>query len=58
VKDFVHSWAVGFYPYEAPRYAFVVMMEHGPSTNLVGGTYVMRQMLDWMHVHTPEYVVF
>jgi len=55
-KDFVHSWVVGFYPYEHPRYAFVVLMEHGPRTNLVGASAVMRQFLDWMHTHTPEYV--
>jgi len=57
-KDYVHSWAVGFYPYEEPRYAFAVMMERGPRANLLGGTYVMRQFLDWMHEHTPEYVLF
>jgi penicillin-binding protein 2 len=57
-KDFVHSWVMGFYPYENPKYAFVVLMEHGPRTNLFGGTYVMRQFLDWMHVNTPEYFEF
>jgi penicillin-binding protein 2 len=57
-KDHVHSWVMGFYPYEEPRYAFVVMMEHGPRKNLIGGVYVMRNFLDWMHKHTPEYVLF
>lgn len=55
-KQFVHSWVVGFYPYEKPKYAFVVLMEQGPRSNLVGAPYVMRQMLDWMHEHTPEYI--
>ena len=55
-KEYVHSWAVGFFPYEQPRYAFTVMMEYGPRKNLLGGTYVMRQMLDWMHSNTPEYL--
>lgn len=55
-KEFVHSWTMGFFPYEKPRYAFVVMMEHGPRKNLIGGTYVMRQFLDWMKIHTPEYL--
>ncbi|MBP9749764.1 MAG: hypothetical protein KBD21_03460 [Candidatus Pacebacteria bacterium] len=55
-KSFVHSWVMGFYPFEEPRYAFVVMMEHGPRTNLIGATSVMRRLLDWMHVHTPEYL--
>ncbi len=57
-KDFVNSWVMGFYPYENPKYAFVILMEHGPVKNLYGGTYVMRQFLDWMRDNTPEYVLF
>lgn len=26
----VNSWAIGFFPYENPKYAFVVLMENGP----------------------------
>lgn len=55
-KQFVNSWVIGFWPYEKPKYAFVVVMERGPVTNLIGGTYVMRQLLDWMAVNTPEYL--
>mgnify|MGYP001438348281 CR=1 FL=1 len=57
-KDYVHSWVMGFYPYDEPKYAFVVLMEYGPVKNLFGGTYVMRQFLDWMRDNTPEYVLF
>ena len=55
-KQFVNSWVIGFWPYQKPKYAFAVVMEKGPVTNLVGGTYVMRQMLDWMSINTPEYL--
>lgn len=55
-KDFVHSWVTGFFPYEKPRYAFVVLMEHGPSHNLFGATAAMRTFFDWMREHAPEYV--
>lgn len=55
-KQFVNSWVIGFFPYENPKYAFTVVMERGPVTNLTGGTYVMRQLLDWMLVNTPEYI--
>ncbi len=55
-KSYVHSWVMGFYPYDTPRYAFVVMMEHGPRTNLIGATSVMRRLLDWMRINTPEYL--
>lgn len=56
LKKFVNSWVVGFFPYEHPRYAFAVVMEHGPHDNLVGAPYVMRTLLDWMAVTTPEYL--
>ncbi len=55
-KQSVHSWVVGFFPYEKPRYAFVVLMEKGPSTNLVGASSVMRSVLEWMYAHTPYYL--
>ncbi|HRH25769.1 MAG TPA: penicillin-binding transpeptidase domain-containing protein [Parcubacteria group bacterium] len=55
-KEFVNAWVVGFFPYESPRYAFVVIMEKGPVKNTVGGVYVMRQVLDWMVENTPEYL--
>lgn len=54
-KNKVNSWVVGFFPYENPKYAFVIMMEAGPSTNSVGATSIMRQLLDWMSLNTPEY---
>ena len=55
-KQFVNSWVIGFFPYEKPKYAFAVVMEKGPVTNLIGGTFVMRTLLDWMTVNTPEYL--
>ncbi len=55
-KKLVNSWIVGFFPYEKPRFAFVVVMEKGPRENTVGGLFVMRQILDWMTIHAPEYL--
>ncbi len=55
-KKFVNSWAVGFFPYENPRYAFAVVMEHGPVTNLTGGVFVINQLINWMKIYTPEYL--
>lgn len=54
-KDFVNSWVTGFSPYEHPRYAFIVMMERGPVTNLIGGVSVMRRLMDWMHDNRAHY---
>jgi penicillin-binding protein 2 len=55
-KEYVNSWILGYFPYEDPKYAFVVMMEKGPHENTVGGLYVMRQLFDWMYYHAPEYI--
>lgn len=54
-NEFTNSWVVGFFPYETPRYAFVIMMERGPATNLVGASYVGLQLFQWMAANTPEY---
>ena len=54
-KSYVNSWVMGFFPYENPKYVFLVSMEHGPRKNLVGGVSVMRQLLDYMRWSAPEY---
>ncbi len=55
-KQRINSWVVGFFPYENPRFAFTLMMETGPNDSEVGAVRVMRQMIDWMRVYTPEYM--
>ncbi len=55
-KAFVNSWVTGFFPYKDPKYAFVVLMEHGPRANIYGATFVMREMLDWMHQTDSSYL--
>jgi len=54
-KNKVNSWVIGFLPYENPKYAFTIMMEAGPTTNSVNASTIMRQLLDWMSINTPEY---
>ncbi len=46
-KDKVNSWTMGFYPYDDPQFVFVAMMEHGPRTNTVGASYIMRQFFQY-----------
>ncbi|HXK39582.1 MAG TPA: penicillin-binding transpeptidase domain-containing protein [Candidatus Paceibacterota bacterium] len=55
-KEKVNSWVMGFWPYEDPRFAFATVMEKGPVTNLIGSASVMRRVVDWMRVETPEYL--
>ncbi|MFZ1987671.1 MAG: penicillin-binding transpeptidase domain-containing protein [Minisyncoccia bacterium] len=54
-NEFYNSWAVGFFPYEHPKYVYVVVMEKGPSGNATGGIYVMHQVLSALHQTAPEY---
>ncbi|MCW9054803.1 MAG: penicillin-binding transpeptidase domain-containing protein [Candidatus Pacebacteria bacterium] len=55
-KEFVNSWVAGFFPYEKPRYAFAIIMERGPVSNLVGASAVMRSFIEWLHREAPEYL--
>lgn len=55
-KSKVHSWVTGYFPYEDPQYIFTIVMERGDRSNLIGATSVMRQLLDWMRIYTPEYL--
>jgi len=55
-KARVNSWVMGFWPYENPKYAFIVSMESGARTNTIGGVFVMRTMFDWMEGNLPEYL--
>ncbi|HEY4503753.1 MAG TPA: penicillin-binding transpeptidase domain-containing protein [Candidatus Paceibacterota bacterium] len=54
-KANVNSWVTGFFPYDNPRYAFVIVMEKGSVHNLIGAVAAMREVLDWMNVNTPEF---
>lgn len=54
-KSLHNAWVVGFFPVEKPKYAFAVVMERGPSTNLVGAVAVMRNVIEDLAISAPEY---
>lgn len=56
-NQFVNSWVVGFFPYEKPKYAFVVLMEKGPSKGerSASASFAMRTFIDWVNQNAPEY---
>jgi penicillin-binding protein 2 len=54
-KAMVNSWIAGYFPYEEPQYAFILMMEYGPRTNTVGASRVMSEVFKWMKENRPEY---
>lgn len=55
-NKFVNSWSLGFFPYESPRYAFVVLMERGPSENDLSASFVVRSLMDWINQNAKEYL--
>lgn len=54
-NEFYNSWSVGFFPYDKPKYAWVVVMERGPAGNPIGGTYVISQVFSKLRYSAPEY---
>jgi penicillin-binding protein 2 len=53
---YVNSWAAGFWPYEDPEYAFILMMDKAPRSNALGATRIMGDIVEWMSVNRPEYL--
>ncbi|MBP9710682.1 MAG: hypothetical protein KBD50_00230 [Candidatus Pacebacteria bacterium] len=55
-NEFMNSWVVGFFPYEAPRYAFAVVLERAPAHTATGAPAAMNEFLWWLNQHAPQYV--
>lgn len=53
---YVNSWAAGYWPYEDPQYAFILMMDRAPRSNSLGATTIMGKVVEWMSEHRPEYL--
>ncbi len=53
---YVNSWAAGFFPYEDPKYAFILMMDKAPRSNALGATRIMGDVIEWMSINRPEYL--
>ena len=51
-KQLVNSWITGYFPYDNPKYAFVVIMEKADRNNPFGAVFVMRETLEWMRDNT------
>lgn len=55
-KAFVNTWVTGYFPYEEPKYTFILLMEHGPRENLFGAAPTMAGVFSWMAEHRSEYL--
>jgi penicillin-binding protein 2 len=53
---YVNSWSAGFWPYEEPRFAYILMMDHAPRSNALGAGRIMGDIVQWMSVNRPEYL--
>lgn len=53
-KVFINSLVEGFFPYENPRFAFVVVMERAKAGTTAGAPLVMRQLLEWIVTNRPD----
>lgn len=51
-KQLVNSLISGYFPYENPKYAFVVVMEKGDRHNPFGAVFAMKETLEWMRDNT------
>lgn len=56
-KTKVHTWVTGYFPYEKPKYSFILFMENGPYSNSVGAGSVMSEVLDWIGKYRKEMYV-
>lgn len=53
---FVNSWVGGFWPYEEPRYAFILLMDRAPRSNALGATRIMGDVMEWISQNRPSYL--
>jgi penicillin-binding protein 2 len=51
-KQLVNSWISGYFPYENPKYAFVVIMEKGDRHNPFGAVFAARETIEYMRDNT------
>lgn len=55
-NEYTNSLVEGFFPYENPRYAFVIIMERAKSGTGQGAPAVMGQVLRWIVANKPDMV--
>jgi penicillin-binding protein 2 len=56
-KTKTNSWAIGFWPYDNPQYAFVVLAERGPKEGALGVAHAWRTVVNWMVDERTEYFI-
>lgn len=54
-KGRVNSWMTGFFPYQNPKYVFVIVLENGPVDTSYGAGKTTRDILRWIALNRPQY---
>lgn len=54
-KEHIHSWLIGYFPYDKPKYAFVFMLDTGPWGEETGAVAVAQNVFEWIRENRPEY---
>lgn len=55
-NEYMNSWAIGFWPASAPKYAFAVVLEKAPANTLSGAAPAMSNFFYWLRDAKPEYI--
>lgn len=53
-REHIHSWIIGYFPHDAPRYAFTFMLASGPWGEETGAVAVAQDIFIWMREHRPD----
>ena len=54
LKENINSLIIGFFPYDAPRYAFAIILEKSKAGNTNGAPAAMRDVIQWIVANRPE----
>lgn len=55
-NQYDNSWILGFFPYEKPKYAFVIVLERGPAGVPEKAAHAMRRFLDLLKQDDSPYI--
>ncbi len=55
-NSFINSWVTGFFPYENPKYAFVLVMERGVNTGENGASTAASDFFAWLIGNKKEFL--
>jgi len=56
-KRRVNSWITGFFPYEKPQYAFVILMDNGSGTAYIPASRAMRMTIEELYTTAPDFII-